>query len=185
MLYPLPAVLVSCGTAEASNLITVAWTGTVCTDPAMLYISVRPERFSYGIIKERGEFTVNLTTYAMAQATDFCGVRSGRDTDKWAATGLHPVPGVANECPSVEESPISLECKLEQIIEFGTHHMMLAKVVNVLADDRYMDQNGRFNLEKAGLMNYSHGRYYSQGRELGHFGFSVRKNQTKKKNSYK
>ncbi len=180
LLYPLPAVLVSCGTALKSNLLTVAWVGTACTDPAMLYISVRPERFSYGIIRDSGEFTVNLTTAAMARATDFCGVRSGRDTDKWTETGLTPVPGVAVACPAVGESPISIECKVRQILELGSHHMFLAEIVNVIADSAFMDDNGRFDLARAGLLNYSHGHYYCQGRPLGHFGYSVRKNAKKR-----
>lgn len=181
LLYPLPAVLVSCGDSERSNLMTAAWTGTVCTNPAMLYVSIRPERYSYGIIRERGEFTVNLTTAAMARATDYCGVKSGRDTDKWAGSGLHPVPGVGVACPAVEESPVSIECRLRQVIPLGSHDMFLAEVVDVLADGRYMDADGRFDLAKAGLMNYSHGHYYCQGRPLGHFGFSVRRKPQPKK----
>lgn len=181
LLYPLPAVLVSCGDSERSNLMTAAWTGTVCTNPAMLYVSIRPERYSYGIIRERGEFTVNLTTAAMARATDYCGVKSGRDSDKWAGSGLHPVPGVGVGCPAVEESPVSIECRLRQVIPLGSHDMFLAEVVDVLADERYMDADGRFDLAKAGLMNYSHGHYYCQGRPLGHFGFSVRRKPQPKK----
>lgn len=181
LLYPLPAVLVSCGDSAHSNLMTAAWTGTVCTNPAMLYVSIRPERYSYGIIRERGEFTVNLTTAAMARATDYCGVKSGRDTDKWAGSGLHPVPGVGVACPAIEESPVSIECRLRQVIPLGSHDMFLAEVVDVLADSRYMDADGRFDLAKAGLMNYSHGHYYCQGRPLGHFGFSVRRKPQPKK----
>lgn len=181
LLYPLPAVLVSCGDSAHSNLMTATWTGTVCTNPAMLYVSIRPERYSYGIIRERGEFTVNLTTAAMARATDYCGVKSGRDTDKWAGSGLHPVPGVGVACPAVEESPVSIECRLRQVIPLGSHDMFLAEVVDVLADGRYMDADGRFDLAKAGLMNYSHGHYYCQGRPLGHFGFSVRRKPQPKK----
>ena len=181
LLYPLPAVLVSCGDSAHSNLMTAAWTGTVCTNPAMLYVSIRLERYSYGIIRERGEFTVNLTTAAMARATDYCGVKSGRDTDKWAGSGLHPVPGVGVACPAVEESPVSIECRLRQVIPLGSHDMFLAEVVDVLADSRYMDADGRFDLAKAGLMNYSHGHYYCQGRPLGHFGFSVRRKPQPKK----
>lgn len=181
LLYPLPAVLVSCGDSAHSNLMTAAWTGTVCTNPAMLYVSIRPERYSYGIIRERGEFTVNLTTAAMARATDYCGVKSGRDTDKWAGSGLHPVPGVGVACPAVDESPVSIECRLRQVIPLGSHDMFLAEVVDVLADGRYMDADGRFDLAKAGLMNYSHGHYYCQGRPLGHFGFSVRRKPQPKK----
>lgn len=180
MLYPLPAVLVSCGDSGRSNLLTVAWTGIMCTDPPMLNVSVRPIRYSYPIIKESGEFTVNLTTMDMARATDLCGVISGADTDKWQASGLHPLPGVAVSCPMVEESPVSLECKVRQTLELGSHTAFVAEIVNVVADDRFMDADGRFDLAKAGLLNYSHGHYFRQGRPLGHFGFSVRKKPLKK-----
>lgn len=176
LIYPLPAILVSCGDEEVNNLFTVAWTGTICTNPAMLYISVRPERYSYDLIKARMEFTVNLTTTEMARATDFCGVRSGRDMDKWAATGLHRFPGRAVHCPAVEESPISIECRVKSIMHLGSHDMFIAEVVNVLADSRFMDKvTGRFDLEAAGLMSYSHGGYFAQGEKLGTFGFSVKK----------
>lgn len=181
LLYPLPAVLVSCAHEGHSNLMTVAWTGTVCTEPAMLTISVRPERYSHRMIVESGEFTVNLTTAAMARATDLCGVISGADTDKWKASGLTPYPGVGVACPAVEESPISIECKVDSVTHLGSHDMILGRVVNILADDRYMDpETGRFHLEKAGLMNYSHGQYFCQGRPLGKFGFSVQKKKIKK-----
>lgn len=175
MLYPLPAVLVSCGNDESSNLLTVAWTGIMCTNPPMLNVSVRPIRHSYNMIQASGEFTVNLTTAAMARATDLCGVVSGSDTDKWKLSGLHPVAGQMVKCPMVEESPVSLECKVRQTLELGSHTAFVAEIINVVVDDRFLDQSGRFNLEKAGLMNYSHGHYYCQGRPLGHFGFSVRK----------
>lgn len=176
LIYPLPAVLVSCGDAQRNNIFTVAWTGTICTNPAMLYISVRPERYSYELIRSNMEFTINLTTAAMARATDFCGVRSGRDMDKWHATGLHRYPGSAVSCPAVEESPISIECRVSRIIKLGSHDMFIAEVVNVLADSRYMDsETGKFNLEDAGLLNYSHGGYFAQGDKLGTFGFSVKK----------
>lgn len=176
MLNPLPAVLVSCAHDGRTNLLTVAWTGTVCTNPPMLSISVRPERFSYELIRRSGEFTVNLTTAAMARATDWCGVRSGRDCDKWAASGLTPAPGVAVGCPHVAESPVSIECRTRQILELGSHHMFVAEVVNVLADTEYLDPHtGRFDLARANLLSYSHGHYFETGREIGHFGFSVRK----------
>ncbi len=176
LLYPLPAVLVSCGDKEKSNLLTVAWTGIVCTMPPMLYVSIRPERFSYGLIKDNMQFTVNLTTAAMADATDFCGVRSGRDCDKWSLSGLHPVAGVAVDCPSVEESPLSLECRVKTILPLGTHDMFIADIINVRADEKYMDpETGKFRLEDTGLMSYNHGAYYAQGPYLGHFGFSVKK----------
>lgn len=176
MLNPLPAVLVSCGNAEQSNLFTVAWTGTICTNPPMLYISVRPERFSYGLIKESMEFTVNLTTADMARATDWCGVRSGRDYNKWSETGLTPEPGIAVRCPSVKESPLSIECKVKEIMRLGSHDMFIADVVNVLADDSYIDsKTGAFDLDRASLLSYSHGNYYATGSHLGRFGFSVKK----------
>ena len=153
MLNPLPAVLVSCGTAERSNLITVAWVGTICTNPPMLYISVRPERFSYNLIKEQMEFTVNLTTAAMAKAVDWCGVRSGADYDKWKETGLTPEAGVAVACPSVKESPLNIECKVRQIMALGSHDMFIADVVNVLADDSLIDADtGAFHLDSANLL---------------------------------
>ena len=181
LLYPLPAVLVSCGTNEASNLITVAWTGIVCTNPPMLYISVRPERYSHGLISANMQFTVNLTTASMARATDLCGVRSGRDSDKWELSGLTPYPGVAVECPAVAESPLSLECRVRSITHLGSHDMFIAEITGALADDMYMDADtGKFSLEKAGLMSYSHGGYYTQGELLGTFGFSVKKKKKHK-----
>lgn len=186
LVYPVPAVLVSCGNNEASNLITVAWTGTICTNPAMLYISVRPERYSYGIIKENMEFTVNLTTRDMVRATDLCGVFSGADTDKWQISGLTKYPGEAVKCPAIEQAPISIECKVREIVPLGSHDMFIADVVNVLADDKYFDETGRFDLEKARLISYSHGAYYELGLKLGTFGFSVRKKKkkrTKQKNT--
>ncbi|MDE6783530.1 MAG: flavin reductase family protein [Paramuribaculum sp.] len=176
MIYPLPAVLVTCGTMENSNMLTVAWTGTICSDPAMCYISVRPERYSYPMITERMEFTINLTTEAMARATDWCGVRSGRDYDKWKETGLTPEPGVAVGCPHIKESPMSIECRVKEIIRLGSHDMMIAEVLDVLADEALIDpETGKFELEKAGLLNYSHGNYYTQGEHVGRFGWTVKK----------
>ncbi len=176
LVYPAPAVLVSCSDGRRDNLFTVAWTGTICTNPAMLSISVRPERFSYDIIRSSMQFTLNLTTAAMARATDLCGVRSGRDCDKWQLSGLHRYPGVAVSCPAVEESPLSIECRVKSILPLGSHDMFIAEVVNVLADERYLDpESGRFELRQAGLMSYSHGAYYMQGEQIGTFGFSVKK----------
>mgnify|MGYP004443270241 FL=1 len=178
MIYPLPAVIVTCGTMEQSNMLTIAWTGTLCTDPAMCYISVRPERYSYPMIKENMEFTINLTTKDMARATDWVGVRSGRDYDKWKETGLTKVAGVAVACPSIAESPISIECRVKKIVPLGSHDMFVAEVVNVLADENLLDpETGAFCLENAGLVNYSHGNYYEQGDHIGRFGFSVKKQQ--------
>lgn len=184
MIYPLPAVLVSCGSYPQgqSNLLTVAWTGTVCTNPAMCYISVRPERFSYPLIKESMEFTINLTTEEMARATDWCGVRSGRDCDKWKMSGLTPAEGHAVNCPYVAESPLSIECRVKQIMPLGSHDMFLAEVVNVIADERYIDpETGVFNLRDAGLISYSHGEYFAQGKSIGRFGWTVKKNKTNQK----
>lgn len=177
MVYPLPAALVSCGTFGAeSNLFTVAWTGTICTNPPMLYISVRPERYSYKLIRDRMEFTLNLTTESMARATDWCGVRSGRECDKWKETGLTPCKGIKVNCPSIEESPLSIECRVKEILSLGSHDMFLADVVNVLADERFIDaETGAFDLGASGLMAYSHGGYYGLGQRIGGFGFSVKK----------
>lgn len=181
MVYPLPAALVSCGSSvEHSNLLTVAWTGTICSDPAMLYISVRPERFSYNIIRETMEFTLNLTTEAMAAATDRCGVTSGRDRDKWKENHLTPMPGIKVNSPYIEESPLSIECRVKSIIPLGSHDMFIAEVVNVLADTRYINpETGAFDLASSGLMAYAHGGYYALGNKLGKFGFSVEKKRKK------
>lgn len=176
MIYPLPAVLVSCGTAAHSNFLTVAWTGTICTDPPMCYISVRPERYSHQLIMETMEFTINLTTSSMARATDWAGVRSGRDNDKWKETGLTPQPGVMVGCPAIKESPLNIECRVKSVMHLGSHDMFVADVINVLADESLIDpETGAFDLGKAGLINYSHGHYYGQGPEIGRFGWSVKK----------
>lgn len=176
MLYPLPAVIVTCGTAEKSNMLTVSWTGTICSDPAMCYISVRPSRFSYPMIKERMEFTINLTTEKMAAATDWAGVRSGADYDKWKETGLTPINGVKVACPSIAESPVNIECRVKEIISLGTHDMFIAEVLNVRADESLFDpETDAFRLDLAHLINYNHGGYYKQGEKIGKFGFSVQK----------
>lgn len=177
MIYPLPAVIVSCGTTpERYNMMTAAWTGTICTDPPLCYVSIRPSRHSYDIIKEEMQFTINLTTEAMAHATDWVGVRSGRDGDKFAATGLTPMPGVKVGCPYIDESPVSIECRVKSIIPLGSHDMFIGEVVNVLADESYFDpETDALDLGAARLINYNHGHYYGQGDELGHFGWSVRK----------
>ncbi len=177
MINPLPAVLVTCGdTPEEWNMITVAWTGTICTDPAMCYISVRPERASYPVIERRMEFTINLTTEEMARATDWAGVRSGRDYDKWKETGLTPIPGEKVKSPTIEESPLSIECRVKRIERLGSHSMFIAEVLGVRADSRFIDkETGKFDLEKAGLIAYSHGAYHKLGPAIGKFGFSVQK----------
>lgn len=177
LIYPLPAVLVSCGaTPDEYNLLTVAWTGTVCTDPPMCYVSVRPERHSYGIIRRTGEFVINLTTRGLARAADWCGVRSGRDYDKFREMGLTPGKALKVAAPIVEESPVSIECRVRQVLELGTHDMFLAEVVAVQVDADYIDPaTGRFCLERACPIVYSHGEYFALGEALGHFGWSVRK----------
>ena len=180
MIYPVPAVLVSCGDGEQKNVFTVAWTGTVCTNPPMCYISVRPERHSYEIIKRTGEFVINLTTASLARATDWCGVRSGRDYDKFEQMGLTPIEAAVVGAPAVEESPISIECKVRQILPLGSHDMFLADVVNVLVDEAYINhETNRLELERAAPIVYSHGEYFRLGEVIGHFGWSVRKKPKK------
>lgn len=176
LLYPVPAVMVTVADREGkSNIFTVAWTGTVCSDPPMVSISVRPERYSYRMIRETGEFVINLTTEALVHATDYCGVRSGRDTDKWKDTGLTKEEAFAVKAPLIRESPVCLECRVTKVEELGIHHMFLAEIVSVDVDERYIDKNDVFHLSEAKPMAYSHGRYYGLGECLGTFGYSVRK----------
>lgn len=182
MLYPLPAVMVSCmGNNEKANIITVAWAGTICTNPAMLSISVRPERYSYNMIKESGEFVVNLVTKELVYAADYCGVKSGRDVDKFENLKLHKSESRIVKAPGIEESPVNIECKVTEIKELGSHHMFIAKVVSVNIDDEFMDKTGRFNLNKSGLAVYSHGEYFSLGEKQGSFGYSVARKKKNKK----
>ena len=176
MLYPLPVVMVSLADRDGRpNIITLAWVGTVCTNPPMVSISVRPERYSYPILKETGEFVINLTTKELAFATDYCGVKSGRDVDKFKEMGLTPIPASEVKAPMIKESPVNIECKVRQILPLGSHDMFLADVVAVHADEKYMDENGKFSLEKADPIAYSHGTYYTLGEKLGTFGYSVKK----------
>ena len=181
MIYPLPAVLVSCGETDGEhNLFTVAWTGTVCTNPPMCYISVRPERHSYEIIKRTGEFVLNLTNSKLSRATDWCGVRSGRDYDKFAEMGLTAESAAVVKAPVVAESPVAIECRVKQIIPLGSHDMFLADVVNVLVDEEYINpETGKLELERADMITYSHGEYFRLGEAIGHFGWSVRKKKRK------
>lgn len=187
MVYPLPAVMVSTADREGNdNIITVAWIGTVCTNPAMLYISVRPERYSYHMLRESGEFVVNLTTEKLAKATDWCGVRSGRDFDKWKE--MHLTRGKAEKltyAPIIQESPVNIECKVTEVQELGSHHMFLAKVEAVQVDESYMNETGKFELNDTQLLAYSHGEYYTLGKKLGTFGYSVRKQTAGKKKKNK
>ena len=182
MVYPVPAVMVSLADKNGkSNIITVAWTGTVCSDPPMAYISVRKERYSHPILMETGEFVINLTTEKLAKATDFCGVRSGRDLDKFKE--MHLTKGKASKlsAPIIEEAPVNIECRVKQVIELGSHDMFLAEVVAVQVDEQYMDEKNRFDLNAAGLMAYSHGEYMTLGEKIGTFGYSVRKKPENKK----
>ena len=182
MLYPVPAVMVSCRREnESPNIITVAWAGTTNTNPPMVSISVRPERYSYEIIKETGEFVINLVTKELVYATDYCGVRSGRDVDKFAEMKLHEAESKEVKAPGIMESPVNIECRVVSEQPLGSHTMFLAKVVNVNVDDRYMDENGRFNLNSSGLVAYSHGEYFELGKKLVKFGFSVQKQVSAKK----
>lgn len=182
MIYPLPAVIVTCGSDESEyNAITIAWTGTVCTNPPMTYISVRPERHSYAIIKKNGGFIINLTTEEMVKATDYIGVRSGANEDKLAAMNLSYSIGEVVKAPVLTASPVSIECLVKEVMELGSHHMFLAEVVNVQVDDRYMDEANKFHLDQSKLIAYSHGRYFGLGEYLGKFGYSVEKQDAKKK----
>ena len=176
MLYPVPAVMVSCARQEEKpNIITVAWAGTVCSDPAMVSVSIRPERYSHSIIEETKEFVINLVTKELAFATDYCGVRSGRDIDKFKELGLTPQPSKIVKAPGIADSPLNMECAVREIKRFGSHDMFIAEIVNVTVDDSFMDEKGKFNLNDAGLVAYSHGEYFELGEKLGKFGYSVQK----------
>lgn len=182
MIYPLPVVMVSCGAKrEDYNIITVAWTGTICTDPAMCYISLRPERHSYDIIKRNREYVINLTTRDLAFATDWCGVKSGRDHDKFSAMGLTPIAATKVKSPMIKESPINIECVVKEIKELGSHHMFISEVVALNADDKYIDlKTGAFMFNYARPICYSHGKYYETGKMIDRFGFSVRRKKLSK-----
>lgn len=183
MLYPLPAVMVSCARqGERPNIITLAWVGTVCTNPPMVSISLRPSRYSYDLIRETGEFVINLTTTDLARAADYCGVRSGRDMDKFEDTGLTPEPSwELITAPGILESPVNMECRVSQVLELGSHHLFLAQVVCVHVEDRFLKENGKLDLAGTGLVCYSHGEYFSLGEKCGSFGYSVRKAEKMKK----
>lgn len=175
LLNPEPPVLVSCGSMEAANLITIGWTGTICTQPSMVSISVRPERYSYQLIKDSGEFVINLPTRKLVRAVDWCGVKSGRDYDKFAEMKLTPLPASTVSCPILAESPVNLECQVTQVIPLGSHDLFLAKVTAVDVDEALLDEKGKLCLERADLIVYSHGEYFALGKQLGTFGYSVRK----------
>ncbi|MBO5485692.1 MAG: flavin reductase family protein [Eubacterium sp.] len=177
MLYPVPAVMVSCGNQEGKkNIFTVAWTGTINSDPAMVSISVRPERYSYSLIRESGEFVINLTTKKLCYATDWCGVKSGRDVDKWKEMKLTAAPAnTLKYAPIIEESPVNIECRVKEIIPLGTHDMFLAEVTGVQVSEKHMNETGKFELNETELVTYSHGEYFTLGEKIGKFGYSVKK----------
>ncbi len=179
LIAPVPAAMVSCGTMERPNIITIAWTGNVSSSPAKVSISVRPERYSYGLIKESGEFVLNLTTAALVRAADFCGVRSGREVDKFAQLGLTPLPAREVACPLVGESPVNLECRVCDVIPLGSHDLFLADVLAVHVEEELVDDHGRLRMDQCHLAAYAHGEYFALGKKVGSFGFSVRKKRKK------
>ena len=181
-LYPLPVVMVSCGTMEKSNIITVAWTGILNTNPSTVYIAVRPTRYSYQLIKEQGEFVINLTNKNLVRATDWCGVKTGSQVDKFKEMKLTKEKANFVKCPMIKESPVSVECKVREIQEMGSHHVFVADVLAINADKQYIDEKGAFDISKCDLIAYANGHYYALGKKLGKFGFSVQK---KKKNRRK
>lgn len=178
IIYPLPAVMVSCGeNPEEYNIITIAWTGTINSDPPMCYISVRPGRYSYEIIKRTGEFVINLTTESLAKATDWCGCRSGRKYNKWKEMNLTAAPAKIVKAPIIKESPVNIECKVKEIVELGSHHMFVSEVVSVSVDDDFLNEQQAFSFSKASPLVYSHGHYFGMGKKIGKFGWSVEKNK--------
>lgn len=184
LIAPLPPVMVSCGTMGKANILTIAWTGILNTQPLKTYISVRPARYSYELIKQSGEFVINLTTSKLIRAADTCGVRSGRECDKFELCGLTPEHATAVSCPMIEQSPLSLECRVTDIVPLGSHDMFIADVIAVDVDEQYIDKNGKLHLEQCSLAAFAHGEYYELGKKIGYFGFSVRKKR-KKKNEWK
>lgn len=180
-LYPIPAVMVSCGTMEKSNIITVAWTGIINTNPAMVYISVRPTRYSYNLIKEQKEFVINLTTSNLVKQTDWCGVKTGEKVDKFKEMNLHKEKANFVKCPMIKESPVSVECKVKEVRDLGSHSMFIAEVLAINSDEKYIDSKGAFDISKCNLISYANGGYYSMGKKLGKFGFSVMKKNKRKK----
>lgn len=179
LIAPVPAAMVTCGTMEKPNIITVAWTGNISSSPARASISVRPERYSYGLIREKGEFVLNLTTAALVRAADFCGVRSGRDVDKFACLGLTPLPAGEVACPLLGESPVNIECRVFDVLPMGSHDLFLADVLAVHVDRELVDEGGRLRLDQCHLAAYAHGEYFALGKKVGSFGFSVKKKRKK------
>ncbi len=181
-IYPLPVVMVSCGNMENSNIITVAWTGIVNTEKPMCYISVRKERYSHNIIKNTKEFAINLTTKSLAYATDWCGVKTGAKVDKFKEMHLTKEKANFVKCPLIKESPVSIECKVKEIKEMGSHDMFIAEILSIDADEKYIDEKGAFDIEKCDLIAYANGKYFALGKQIGKFGYSVQKKKSKRKN---
>ena len=181
MLAPLPPALISCGTVDKPNVMTAAWTGVICTDPTLVYVSIRPSRYSHKIISQSGEFVINVPTVSLAKAVDLCGVKSGRDTNKFELAEISAEPCTQISAPQIAEAPISLECRVKDITSFGTHDMFLAEVLAVNVDEHYINNTHALDLGKAGLLAYAHGFYYALGRKIGKFGWSVEKKSTKRK----
>lgn len=179
-IYPIPAVMVSCGNFEKSNIITVAWTGILNTNPATCYISVRPERYSHDIIKRSGEFVINLTTKNLVYATDWCGVKTGAKVDKFKEMNLHKEKAKFVKAPLIKESPVSIECKVKQVIPLGSHDMFIAEVLSIDVDEKYINEKGTFDISKCDLIAYANGGYYPLGKKIGKFGYSVAKKKKKK-----
>ncbi|HBL85165.1 MAG: flavin reductase [Clostridiales bacterium GWF2_38_85] len=181
LLAPVPPVMVSCGSLEQPNVLTIAWAGILNSDPPKTYISIRPSRYSYEIIKSSGEFVINLTTTALVRTADYCGVKTGKNTDKFSECKLTAERSFEVSAPSIAESPVSIECRVCEIVPLGTHDMFIADIIAVSIDDQYIDKTNKLHLEKCGLVAYAHGEYYALGKQLGSFGFSVKKKSTKKK----
>ncbi len=184
-IYPIPAVMVSCGNMDNANILTVAWTGIINTNPAKVYISIKPERFSYGIIKDKKEFVINLTNKDLAYATDWCGVKSGAKVDKFKEMKLTKQKCKFVQAPAIKESPVSIECRVTQIIELGSHHMFMADVLSIDADEKYIDEKGAFDISKCDLIAYANGGYYQLGKKVGKFGYSVEKKKNKNQKNTK
>ncbi len=180
MLSPLPPALITSGSMNKPNVMTAAWTGIICSDPVITYVSIRPSRYTHSLINQSKEFVINLPTWKIAEAVDTVGVKSGKDIDKFSLTGLTPEPSSKIKTPQIAECPVSMECRVLEIHPFGTHDMFLAEVIAVNVDDKYINENGALDLEKAGLLAYAHGFYYTLGRQIGKFGFSVEKKKTRK-----
>ena len=174
-IYPIPAVMVTSGSMEQSNIITVAWTGIINTNPAKVYISVKPERYSHDIIEKTGEFAINLTNSELVYATDWCGVKSGSQVDKFKEMKLTKERLNHISCPGIKESPVTIECKVSEIKHLGSHDMFIADVLSIDADEKYIDEKGAFDITKCNLIAYANGKYFSMGKQLGTFGYSVKK----------